>query len=315
MTVTGLVDPEILGPVDGHNHLWIAAVGGAEAGSPRLTEFDAILKEMSAFAAAGGGAIVDCQPDGCGRSGSHLMQLSQASGVKVVASTGFHRRRYYPPDWWLWEADPDKIGDHFMAEIERGLSETIDTPNPIRAGLLKCACEAAVRDTPAGALEAAALVGAQTGICVEVHTEQGADAIAILDFFTSRGVRPNQVILCHMDKAPDLSLHREIAQTGAGLEYDTFYRPKYHPESNVWPLIEAMVAHGYEASIVLATDMAVPSMWSQIGNGPGLVGFFTVIRARLLAMQLSSEATARLTGGNIARRLAGTREKATENGS
>ena len=305
MTVSGPVNPGTLAAVDAHNHVWIESVAGAATGSPQLTAYDAILKEMRDFAAAGGGAIVDCQPGGCGRNGLRLLELSRQSGVSVIASTGFHRRKYYGPAWWLWEATTDEIAEYFLAEIKSGVQETKDTKRPVRAGLIKCACEASLRETPRVPLEAAASVAAETGICVEVHTERGADAAAILGFFVARGVRASQLVLCHMDKAPNINLHRDIAQAGACLEYDTFYRPKYLPETHVWPLIEAMISSGFDQSVALATDMADPTMWSEIGDGPGLVGFLTTVRTRLLSMQLAPQTVADLTGRNIARRLAG----------
>ena len=63
-------------------------------------------------------------------------------------------------------------------------------------------------------------------------------------------------MLCHIDKRPDVGLHRDLAAAGVLLEYDTFFRPKYDPERNVWPLVERMLADGYAASIAIGTDLA-----------------------------------------------------------
>ena len=40
------------------------------------------------------------------------------------------------------------------------------------------------------------------------------------------------------------------------LAYDTFFRPKYDPERNLWPQISAMVAAGLNHVVALATDVA-----------------------------------------------------------
>jgi phosphotriesterase-related protein len=143
------------------------------------------------------------------------------------------------------------------------------------------------------------------GVCVEIHTETGSDAEAILDFFVRRGVRAGQIVLCHMDKARDLGLHRSLAEAGACLEYDTFYRPKYAPNSTVWPLIQEMARNGLDHSVALATDMADASMWKHIAGGPGLIGFVQEIRPRLEEMRLGTSAITNLMGGNIVRRLSG----------
>jgi len=305
MSVTGPVDPASLGVTDAHNHLWIEAVQGGAPASPVLTGRDAILGELVEYRQAGGAAIVDCQPGGCGRNGTALFELSQGSGVIVIACTGFHRRVYYAPGWWLWEAGSGQAARYFVDEIKVGLRETLASGRPAQAGFIKVACEATVRDTPRSALQGAALAAVETGACVEVHTEKGADAEAILDFFTRSGVRPAQLVLCHMDKAPDFGLQRALAQAGVLLEYDTFYRPKYSPERGVWPLIEQMVAAGYAGAVALATDMAEASLWRCFGGGPGLAGLLTLIRPRLQNIGLSPSAIQQLSGGNIARRLAG----------
>ena len=306
MAVGGPISPGSLDVIDAHNHLWIEAVGGASPDSPRLTEYDAILSELKEYAEAGGAAIVDCQPGGCGRNGTKLLQLSRESGVSVVAATGFHRRTYYPESWWMWEASSQAIARYFIDEVRAGLQETLELPEPIKAGFIKCACESTVGDTPEAPLEAAASAAAELGLCVEVHTEKGSDAEGILHFFVSRGVRAGQIVLCHMDKLPDFGLHRSLAQAGACLEYDTFYRPKYAPEKNVWSLIETMVQNGLDHSIALATDMAEASMWRHLGDGPGLTGLVKEIRPRLEDMRLGTPAIQNLIGGNIGRRLSGT---------
>jgi phosphotriesterase-related protein len=104
MTVRGWVGPAELGITDAHNHIWIEPVPGVPPGFPRLDDQAAILEELRDYRQAGGGSIVDCQPSGCGRNGHKLLELSRASGVHVIASTGFHRRQYYPPDFWLFQA-------------------------------------------------------------------------------------------------------------------------------------------------------------------------------------------------------------------
>lgn len=110
-------------------------------------------------------------------------------------------------------------------------------------------------------------------------------------------------MICHIDKRPDFSLHHDLAIMGVLLEYDTFYRPKYEPQKNLWPLIQRMVADGLEDSVALATDMAEVKLWSLPGHGPGLGGFLTIIGRRLKEIGLESS-LGKLLGGNIAHRLA-----------
>jgi phosphotriesterase-related protein len=177
--------------------------------------------------------------------------------------------------------------------------------------LIKIAGEATMAQTQRehgvenlGLLEAAAEASKQTGYAIEMHTEKGSAVEEFLQFFVAQNLSPQRLVFCHVDKRPDFGLHAELAAAGAMLEYDTFYRSKYGPDKNVWPLIEKMVHAGYGAYLALATDMAESSMWQRLGGQPGLVAFMTQIKARLESVALEEKTIHRLLGGNILRRLA-----------
>ena len=305
-TVLGARAAGALGITDAHNHLWIEMVAGAAPGAPQLVQRAAIMAELAQYKAAGGGAVIDCQPDGCGRNAAILADLAELSGVAVVACSGFHRQRYYAPTHDLWRQDADTCAQGFIREVCEGTSETIASARPVRVGFVKAALEATLAQTPAQLLEGAITAALETGAALLVHSEKGQAVEDFLALAQRSGLDPRRIILCHVDKRADFGLHRELAQAGVLLEYDTFYRPQYQPESNVWPLIERMVAAGLEGSVALATDMAEERLWRFSGevNAPGLTGFVEVIGARLMRDGFSAAVIAKLTGENIAERLA-----------
>lgn len=247
---------------------------------------------------------MDCQPAGCGRNGLKLRQFSDESDVHVIACTGFHLRKYYPPDYWLFRADVEEAVEFFLDELRVGLLESRSGRHPVRAGFIKVACQRTLQDTPMGVMEAAAIAAARTGAAVAVHTERGAAATAILNDFDRFGLPPHRIVLCHMDKRPDPGLHRELADRGALLEYDTFFRPKYEPDKNVWPLLEELARDGYSDSIALATDMAESDMWRSGQSGARLSDLVTVVKPRLASIGFNQNQVHSLLGGNIIARLA-----------
>ncbi len=305
-TVIGPVSPADLGITDAHTHVWIEPVSGTPPGLPQLFDQPNITAELKAFRQAGGTTLIDCQPGGCGRNGRVLWALSRDSGVKIVACTGFHLRRYYPSDYWIFRPDVslEEAQTYFEREIAEGLAETRDLPQPVRAGFIKIACEANLNETPAKLIEAAVQAGLQTGVAIEVHTEKGAGAEEIVACFQQYDFPLNRLVICHIDKRPDLGLHQELARQGVMLEYDTFYRPKYRPDQHVWPLLEQMVARGLEQQVVLATDMAEALMWSRLGGQPGQTAFTGQILARLQIIGFAQHTIQRLMGENIANCLA-----------
>jgi phosphotriesterase-related protein len=304
-SVLGKRSYDSLGITDAHNHVWIEQVPGADPAAPVLDHFDNILEELQAYRAEGGGSLLDCQPAGCGRNGRILAQLSKKSLVNIIACTGFHRRKYYPPDFWLFSASSSRAAEFFLSELNTAMEETKNEPQPVRAGFIKLALESSWDASPGILLEGAAEAARQAETLVEIHTEKGELAEKAVIYFDEHGVDPAKLVLCHMDKRPDICLHKELARFGALLEYDTFYRPKYDPEANLWPLIEKMTGEGFSDHVVLATDMAEYAMYSTYSKGPGLASLPTKIKMRLTDMGISENSIQQMLGGNIARCLAG----------
>ncbi len=90
ITVQGRVPYKKLGITDAHNHLWISRQDVMAANAPVLDQQEQIIQELVSYRQSGGGAQIDCQPGGAGRDGIKLFQISKASGVQIVACTGFH---------------------------------------------------------------------------------------------------------------------------------------------------------------------------------------------------------------------------------
>jgi len=304
MTVLGLIDPDKLGVIDGHNHIWISPQMVPAVNAPVLDQPDQILAELKEYRQVGGRSQMDCQPIGAGRDGRKLRWLSRESEVHIVASTGFHLQEYYPLDAEIWRMDMDQAANLFIDEIENGLVETrMETPL-VFPGFIKIAVRESLQESPLHLIEAAVLVSMQSGYLIEMHTQKGNGVEDFIEFISGLGLPTERLVICHIDKRPDIGLHQELAKAGYLLEYDTFFRPKYEPEKHVWPLIEQMAGMGLDQNLVLATDLADGSLWQKIGKGPGICSFVNVIQKRLEKMALSKKSVMGLCGGNLACRLA-----------
>lgn len=259
-TVLGPIDAGRVGVADAHGHAWIASDVPT---APVLDDEEAARVELTDFAEAGGTLLVDCQPGGCGRDGRVLARLSQGSGVALVAATGFHLARYYPHGVGPWALDDERALDLFTRELSQGLDEARD----VRAGVVKTAWTGG-GDQEEGLMRAALTAARRVGAGVVVHTEAGQEVEALARLIEDCGVAPGRVQISHVDKRPDLDLHRELARAGYVLGYDTFLRPTYEPERHVWPLLRAMIAEGLWRHVTLGLDLANGTAWRAHG-GPG----------------------------------------------
>jgi phosphotriesterase-related protein len=302
-TVTGLVDIASLGLVDAHGHVWIDPPNEALL-EIVLHDRESIVKELRKYRESGGTAIVDCQPAGCGRDANKLREISEASGVFITATTGYHQKQYYAPDYWLWTAKANQAADFFIEELTKGMRET---GGRIRATNIKIAFEGTISGQTQVLMEAAADAAKQTGAAILVHTEKGNNIEALLPFFQKHDISPSRLFLCHVDKRPDFGLHKEMVQAGALLGYDTFNRPKYRPEGNGWPLLIKMMKEGFKEHIAVALDLANAAMWKFNGATHGMMFLAEQIRPRLVSEGFSEEEIKPVLGANITRHL--TRQK------
>ena len=301
-TVTGLIPVEAVRLADGHEHAWISPVEGVAPESRlELNNVSAIRAELSDFRNSGATTLIDCQPGGCGRDANALHGLALATGMQITAVTGFHLRKYYAPEHWLWSASVEAAAAYFVEELTAGMRETSGT---IPATCIKVGYDGLIDGQPRALMEAAAQAARQTGAAILFHTEAGKNVEALPQFFADHGVAASRLYFCHVDKRPDFGLHRELAQTGILLGYDTFARPKYNPDANVWPLLHALVAAGLDTAVAIGLDLAFASTWRHYGGEPGLLFLTETVLPRLRAEGFSPTSIARLTGQNVAQRLA-----------
>ncbi len=216
----GDVPAEELGRCDAHEHLLLVSrlLRGDE-----LDDREAAADDARALRAAGADAVAEWTPIGLGRDLDGLAEASRASGLHIIASTGFHRDAHYAEDFWGREAAVPELLELFVADLGD------------RCGLIKVGA-GYHRRTAFESLtwEAAAAARAETGAPVCVHLEHGTCGPEAVEAFG------DGVVLAHLDRNPDPGLHRELAQAGAWLSYDGIGRIKYGPDSAILDLIETV---------------------------------------------------------------------------
>jgi phosphotriesterase-related protein len=290
-TVLGPVAPERIGAVDAHAHVWL----DPPAAGPALRDERLARAELRALKAAGGDTVVDCQPGGAGRDGAALARLSEATGIRIVAATGYHQRRLHAPGG-VWDAPGTA-----RARFGRELRVSLDEAPGVRAGVVKAVW------TDAGGVEdellAAALDAArEAGVAAIVHVEATGDLDRLLARLERAGAAPGAVQLSHMDKRPDPVLHAELARAGHVLGYDTFVRARHRPAERVWPLLEAMLEAGLDHAVTLGLDLVDATQWS-VNGGPGLPALPGHVLPEARRRGASAEQLEGLRGANALRLL------------
>lgn len=277
MTVLGPLAPEQLGFTDSHGHLIMDRdLIVAKTPDFKIDDVNKVCVDVQEFMAAGGRAMVEMSCIGVGRSVRKMVEIAQRTGLHVIASTGIQKSDYYLDSHWQHFYTPDQMAQVFVEEIEQGMdANSYNGPfvdrTPARAGVIKIATPYHfVPPEAQRVIEAAAIAHRQTGAPISSHTEQGTMGLQQVELLTRFGVDPAHIVVGHLDRNPDFYTHREIAETGAYLLYDTPSRVKYFPECTFIDLVRRMVDAGYGRQIVWGSDIARRSYFVGYGGGPGM---------------------------------------------
>jgi phosphotriesterase-related protein len=304
-TILGDVSPADLGRVDAHEHVFLR--------SPELPGSDFLdpvrmQKELTDVRASSIDTVVDLTTVGLGRQPRELAQVATASGVTVVAATGFHRDAHYRPDHWVHRVSTEAMLDVLMSDLTIGIdasdwSGPFQDATDLRAGIIKLgASYQVISPSERRRLEVGVEAARLTGASIAVHTEVGTAAHEILDAIEAGGVRPGRVMLAHLDRNPDPDLHTELCDRGAHLVYDTVGRVKYRPESDLLALIETMVDRGHGDRLLVGADVGRRQSLVSYGGGPGMAVLGREFLPRLLR-RLGQEAVDRILVSTPARLL------------
>jgi 5-phospho-D-xylono-1,4-lactonase len=292
-TVLGDIAPADLGVTFAHEHLVI------DGGRPVLMQpdfdlgdVDSMAHEVAGAMGLGLRAVVDAMPCDAGRSAAKLTELSQRTGLHIVAPTGLHHDRYYGPAHWSHRISVEELADLFVADIEDGIDAN-DYAGPVvrrtttRAGVIKVAgSEDGLTPRDERVFAAAALASVRTGAPILTHCENGTGALDQLAFLERHGVDPSRTALSHVDKVVDRGLHRELLTSGAFVEYDQSFRWGDR-DNGTLQLLEWLAEDGLLGGVLLGMDGARRGYYTVYGGAPGLGwlldGFTTAMADRGIA--------------------------------
>lgn len=247
ITVRGTVSPEELGITLPHEHILLDQSLYVPAAHPSEYSFDAPLgpetiplvkrdpyalrdnmvmqevalaaKELGYFAERGGKSVVDTTNIGWGRNPEGLKKISEATGLHIVASTGFYVEPAHPS--FVKEVLIEELTSRMVKELTEGIDGT-----EVRAGMIgEIGTSAELTEQEEKVLRAAARAQVQTGAPMNVHlaTMKGREGPKVLDILEQEGVDLSRVVLSHLDFVLDDFEHQKsLASRGVFLEFDSF---------------------------------------------------------------------------------------------
>lgn len=259
-TATGKVEAGKLGRVLIHEHVFLMDMEYTYNYRPDFftdqTIIDAAVR-LNDLKAAGVDTIIDLTVLGLGRHMPSIAKVAQQTDLNIVVSTGAYTFDAVPAPFQFWgpgllkHAEPDPMISHFVRDIEDGVAGT-----GIRAGMLKCAIEAAgLLPGVERVMRAVARAHVDTGVPITVHTapleHTGAVAQNVL---VEEGVDLERVVIGHCGDSTDVDYLMRLADRGSFLGMDRFGVDfAITVEQRVATIVE-LVRRGYAGQLTLSHD-------------------------------------------------------------
>ena len=258
-TVTGLIQPQDLGPTLMHEHLLInvgppslreaAEADGTDqepvhacdcfklawgqktlASNFRLDEDEIIVSELNEMHAAGGRSLVELTVGGLGPDPHGLVRLSEKTGVQIVMGCGHYVEEYQD------SANFARSADDFAKEMIEHL--TIGAwGTDVKAGIIgEIGCQSPWTELEKRVMTGALLAQVETGASVNAHPGRSVEQpFEIAAFVRQSGAEPGRMIISHLDRTfDDDDQFLRFADTGCVLELDLFgwETSSYFPNPN-----------------------------------------------------------------------------------
>jgi phosphotriesterase-related protein len=276
-TVLGDIAPEELGVTATHEHLYCdQRLCRSDLDFPGtyakmvLLDRDMVVNELADFHAAGGRAIAEMTASGWGRDVAALKEISERSGVHVIAISGFYVEDCLPD--YVDEAPIDELVEIIVGEVDEGADGT-----RIRTGLLKSGVgRPVIEGLEAKCARAVARAQIRTGLAITTHTSAssrfevpgGNLGMQHLDLFEEEGVDPSRVIIGHTDENVDLRNLVAMARRGAYLQFDVIGKLHWMLDETRVDLLGQLVDKGYGDRLLLSSDRC-REMELKTRGGPG----------------------------------------------
>ena len=280
-----------------------AAQGAGRSGGPAplppstpsgkyfMQDLDFMVEEMKIAKADGISCIVDGGHVDMGRDISFLRQMSQQSGLPIVAGAGFYTQPFYPKD----------ISTMSEEQIYQALLKQVDT-DPVGCFGEIGSWDYITKDERK-VFRAVGRASVATNLPIFTHTGiPGKSALEQLDLLEDVGVDPKKIVIGHLGNLtdPNVEVHRAVCRRGAFVGFD---RQGSAGDVQQVPLVMKLLEAGYADNLMFASDLSGIQQ-TRKGGGPGYARTLTVFVPKLKAAGASDEVLRQIMQDNPRRFLA-----------
>lgn len=223
--------------------------------------FDDMVKELNLFKQEGGQSIVEVTINGINRDVEYLAKVSSATGLNIIAGTGYYIDHTLPPE--IKALSVEERCKTMVEELTEGVGDTT-----IKCGVIgEIGCSWPLTPAEKKSLLAAAAAQSETGAPLIIHPGRNEPSpLEIVRILQEAGADINKTVMSHLDRTVfDRSKLLELASTGVYLEYDFFgIEVTYYQSNHATDIIsdaqriqniKFLASEGYADKVVIAHDV------------------------------------------------------------
>ncbi|MBX9685792.1 MAG: phosphotriesterase-related protein [Candidatus Obscuribacterales bacterium] len=254
-----------------------------------LQDRELAVRELNRFKELGGGTLLDLSTRSIGPYPEKLAEVAQATGLNIIAGTGFYTQRAHPE--MIKDATVIQIADEMIRDLTEGFAGT-----KIKAGVIgEIGSSSPIHPDEIKVLQASAIAQVETGAAINVHLAIFAqEGHQVLDILEGAGADLSRVALSHLDELPDHSYRESLAKRSCYIEFDCFGSEVYFDEDNLREPSDAerieallrLIDAGFEKQILLSQDVCTKMQLRNYG-GMGYDHLLRTIVPRLLKRGVS----------------------------
>lgn len=261
-TVCGPIEPSQLGFTHTHEHILCDARMTYRTEPPTrgaymlLDDQERAVTELKKFKDMGGGSMVELTTASWGRDIKILKRISEASGIHIVATTGFYTWPYIAQDLDT-RSIPDLANDLIVE-----LTEAADGAETT-AGILKSAIHFdRIEGIEEKCLRAVARASMATGAAITTHTNGkrhqeipgGNVGMQHVRILRDEGISSDRLVVGHTDEQADINFLSELAELGCYVQFDVLEKTHFMLDVTRAKLIAELIRRGHLKRILLGTD-------------------------------------------------------------
>lgn len=239
-----------------------------------LDNVELAVAELTPFFQKGGRTVVDCTSVGIRREPAKLREVSQQTGLNIIAGCGYYTHDTHPSEMEQWT--PEQIAEEIIGDLTVGMEGT-----DVRAGIIgEIGTSDPIHPWERKNLIASALAWREIPVAIYVHTypwgKAGIEASAVL---MEHGVDPAKIVICHVDVEFNRDYIKSLLKLGVVVEFDNFGKEFYIDPADrgfaggvfardverVQVLAE-LIDEGYENQLLITNDICLKSMLHHYGG-------------------------------------------------